>query len=149
MYTTLETPGSVPSYPGLGPGLGPPSPGKYYPAPGPAPPYSPGYQYAPYTRSAPGYSSDVLSGLYPGYTGQFSYEALGQHPTSLYDTSTMGKGLSNYGGIYVPSAAAASATALPSRCSNVAVVIVMTILSQITACTRWRTSQCPRPPRPA
>ena len=151
MYTTLETPGSVPSYPGLGPGLGPPSPSKYYPAPGPAPPYSPGYQYAPYTRSAPapGYSSDVLSGLYPGYPGQFSYEALGQHPTSLYDTSTMGKGLSNYGGIYVPSAAAASATALPSRCSNVAVVIVMTILSQITACTRWRTSQCPRPPRPA
>ena len=61
-------------------------------------------------------SSDVLSGLYPGYTGQFSYEALGQHPTSLYDTSSMGKGLSNYGGIYVPSAAAASATALPSKC---------------------------------
>ena len=114
MYTTLETPGSVPSYPGLGP----PSPGKYYPAPGPAPPYSPGYQYTGGYRPGPasGYpGSDVLGGLgYPGYTGQFSYEALGQHPTSIYDTSSMAKGLSNYGGIYVPSAAAASATALPS-----------------------------------
>ena len=115
MYTTLETPGSVASYSGL-PLACPTSPGKYYPSPGPAPPYSPGYQYSAYSRPpAPGYSTDVLSGLYPGYSSQFSYEALGQHPSGLYDnSSSMGKGLSNYGGIYVPSAAAAS-TALPSK----------------------------------
>ena len=101
------------------PGWAPPPPASITPPPGPAPPYSPGYQYTGGYRPgpAPGYpGSDVLGGLgYPGYTGQFSYEALGQHPTSIYDTSSMAKGLSNYGGIYVPSAAAASATALPSK----------------------------------
>ena len=134
MYTELQSAGAgAAQYGALQ--LAPPSPGKY-PAPGPgypAPPYSPTYQYAPYPR--PQYS-DVLGQLYPvsGYPSHFSYDNLGrrstlvdtvtsntiapcagQHPASVYETNGagMGKTLGNYGGIYVPSAAATSA--LPSK----------------------------------
>ena len=137
MYTELQSAGAgAAQYGALQ--LAPPSPGKY-PAPGPgypAPPYSPTYQYAPYPR--PQYS-DVLGQLYPvsGYPSHFSYDNLGrrstlvdtvtsntiapcagQHPASVYETNGagMGKTLGNYGGIYVPSAAATSA--LPSKQSN-------------------------------
>ena len=114
MYTTLEpaTGGTVPSYTNLQ--LAPPSPSKYYPGVSTPSAYPP-YQYpAPhYTR--PGYSGapsqELLSTLYPGYTGQFSYDSLGsigQSHSSVYDTS----GKSGYGGIYVPSAALPSKTTI-------------------------------------
>jgi len=110
MYTTLESAGSTAaSYSSLQ--LAPPSPNKYYGQSSNVPPYSPPYQYSGYARP-PGYPpADNLSHLYPGsgYSSQFSYEQLG----SIYDANAtgMGKGVSNYGGIFVPSAAS---TALPT-----------------------------------
>ena len=116
MYTTLEpaTGGSVSSYTNLQ--LAPPSPSKYYPGGSTPSAGYPPYQYPHYSR--PGYngsgapSQELLSTLYPGYTGQFSYDSLGslgqQH--SVYDTS----GKAGYGGIYVPSAALPSKIAMIS-----------------------------------